>query len=131
MGAGRGRNGGHMKRKQQGITFLGLLILVAFVGLFVYAGIRLTPAYLEYMTVNKAINDVATENAGQNERAIRIALQKRFDIEDVKSLDWRDIEITRDGDVYVINAQYDVTAPFVANVQFLVSFEKTAEVPAR
>lgn len=121
-----------MKHKQQGITFLGLLILVTFVGLFVYAGIRLTPAFLEYMQVKKALNEVAEEAEGQaSERDIRISLQRRWDIEDIEGLDVRDIEIARDGDVFTINAAWDVTAPFVANVQFLVSFDETVEVAAR
>ncbi len=38
-------------RRERGMTVLGLLILVAFVGMFVYAGIRLTPIYIEYMAV--------------------------------------------------------------------------------
>lgn len=120
-----------MRRKQQGITFLGLLILVTFVGLFVYAGIRLTPAYLEYMQVNKALNDVAAESEGKDERSIRVALQRRWDIEDIKNVDARDIEIARDGPVYVVRAAYSVSAPFVANVEFLVNFDKSVEIPAR
>lgn len=121
-----------MRRRQQGITFLGLLILVTFVGLFVYAGIRLTPAYLEYMQVSKALNDIAQENeGGATERNIRIAIQRRFDIEDVTNLDYKQIEVTREGENYVVHAEYDVTSPFVANVQFLVSFDKTVEIPAR
>lgn len=121
-----------MRHKQQGITFLGLLILVTFVGLFVYAGIRLTPAYLEYMQVKKALNDVASEQAGSaNERNLRIALGRRWDVEDIEGIDPKDIEIVRDGDVFTMRAAWDVTAPFVANVEFLVSFDTSVDVPAR
>ena len=37
------------KRQQAGMTTLGLIILVVFVGLFAFAGIRLTPVYLNYV----------------------------------------------------------------------------------
>ena len=39
------------RRQQAGITTLGLVILVIFIGLFAFAGIRLTPVYLNYMKV--------------------------------------------------------------------------------
>lgn len=121
-----------MRRKQQGMTFLGLLILVVFVGLFVYAGIRLTPAYLDYMQVTKALNDIASETDGKvDERSLRIALQRRWDIEDFKNIDARDVEVVRDGDVYTLTADYQVVTPFVANIELLVSFNKSVEVPAR
>lgn len=121
-----------MRHKQQGITFLGLLILVVFVGLFVYAGIRLTPSYLEYMQVKKALTDVAAEQDGSaNERNLRIGLQRRWDIEDIEGIAWQDVEITRDGNAFTMRAAWDDTQPFVANVQFLVSFDTQVEVAAR
>jgi hypothetical protein len=114
--------------RERGMTFLGLLILVAFVGLFVYAGIRLVPGYLEYMNVVKAMESMKQE-AGANPQAFRIALEKRFDIDDVKSLDWRDIEITRDGDNWLLHAAYEYRTSFIANVGFVVNFDKSVEVP--
>jgi hypothetical protein len=117
------------RRRQRGMTFLGMVILIAFVGLFVYAGIRLTPVYLEYMKVARALEGLRTESAGGSPQAFRIALEKRFDIDDVRSLDWRDVEITRDGDVWLVRAAYQVPTPFVYNVDFLVNFDKTVEIP--
>jgi hypothetical protein len=118
-----------MLKRQRGMTFLGILILVAFVGLFVFAGIKLTPVYLEYMKVAKALESMKTENVGTNPQAFRIALERRFDIDDVKSIRSRDVEITRDGDVWVIRAAWDVTTDFISNVGFIVSFDKTVEIP--
>jgi hypothetical protein len=119
-----------MRHRQRGITFLGLLILVAFVGLFVYAGIRLTPAYLEYLKVSKAFESLKSEGGpGSTPQAFRIALEKRFEIDDVSSLDWHDVEITRDGSDWVVHAQWQAPEPFVANVDFVVNFEKTVRIP--
>jgi hypothetical protein len=112
------------------MTFLGLLILVAFVGLFVYAGIRLTPVYLEYMNVAKAMESLRTEQVGTDPKALRIALERRFDIDDVQSIRARDVEFTREGSTWIVRAAWERTADFVANVSFLVTFDKTVEVPA-
>ncbi len=114
--------------RERGMTFLGMLILVVFVGLFVYAAIKLVPGYLEYMEVSKALDGMKSE-AGNSPQAFRIALEKRFDIDDIKSLDWRDIEITRDGDVWRMHAAYEYRTDFIANVGFVVHFDKSVEVP--
>ncbi len=120
--------GGHMKR-QRGMTFLGLLILVAFVGTFVFAGIKLVPGYMEYMAVAKALESLKTEGGG-TPQSFRVALEKRFDIEDVKSLNSRDVEITREGSDWVVHANYQYTTDFIANVGFVVNFDKTVTISA-
>jgi Tfp pilus assembly protein PilE len=119
----------HTAHRQRGMTFLGLVILVAFVGLFVYAGIRLTPVYLEYMKVAKAMEALRTEGVGANQQALRLALERRFDIDDVQSITARDVEITRAGSNLVVRAAWERTADFVGNVQFLVTFDRSVEVP--
>jgi hypothetical protein len=119
----------HTAHRQRGMTFLGMVILAAFIGLFVYAGLKLTPIYLEYMNVVKALQALPTEQAGSDPRGIRLALQKRFDIDDVKSIRTDDIEVTRQGSNWVVRAAWERTADFVGNVQFLVSFDRSVEVP--
>jgi hypothetical protein len=81
------------------------------------------------MAVAKALESMKTENVGNNPQALRIALERRFDIDDVKSISSRDVEITREGDDWVVRAAWDVTTDFVANVGFIVSFDKTVQVP--
>ena len=116
-----------LKRHQRGITAVGLIILVTFVGLFVYAGIRLLPVYLEYFNVIKAVEGMKSD-ADSGPKAMRIALEKRFDIEDIKSIDWRDIQITKVGSSWDVHVVYDAQTPFVANVGFIVHFDKTVSL---
>jgi hypothetical protein len=123
FGTRRARHG------QRGMTFLGVLILVAFVGLFVFAGLKLAPIYLEYMNVAKALQALPTEQAGSDPRGIRLALQKRFDIDDVQSIRTDDIEVTRQGSNWVVRAAWERTTPFVGNVGFIVAFDRSVEVP--
>ena len=114
------------RRRVRGMTFLGALILIAFVGLFVYAGIRLTPLYLEYMNVVKALNHLPTQvDASSSKDQIRRAIEKQFDIDDVKSLDWREIELTKVGGSWNVHADYEARAPFISNIGFFVHFDKT------
>ena len=88
--------------------------------------VRLTPVYVEYMNVVKALESLKTEaGAGSSVAAIQRSLEKQFDIEDVKSLTAKDIEISRDGGELTVRATYDAQTPFVGNVGFVVHFDKT------
>ena len=120
-----------MRTRQRGITMLGLLILVTFLGLFVYAGIRLVPVYLEYMNVAKTLESLKSESGGAaSPTVIRNILGKRFDSSYITSIEPKDVAIVKDGDSFSVRATYDATAPFVGNVDFVVHFDKTVSVPA-
>lgn len=123
-----------MQQRQRGMTFLGILVLVVVVGVWVYAAIRLTPKYLEYMKVATTLEKVRDEHEstpGTTEFMLMKAVERRFNIESVTAITEKDIEIKRDGDVFTMRAAYDETVPLVGNVSFLVSFDKTVEVSAR
>jgi hypothetical protein len=111
-------------RRERGMTAIGLMILIAFVGLFVYAGIRLLPLYLEYFNVVKSMEGLKSD-AESGQAALRVALEKRFDIEDIKSINNKDVEIRKEGRVWVVHAEYDAQTAFLGNVGFIVHFDKT------
>jgi hypothetical protein len=112
------------QHQQRGMTTAGLLIMISFVGLFVYAGIRLLPVYLEYFNVIKSIEGLKSD-VEQGPPAMRNALEKRFDIEDIKSINYKEVEITKEGGGYVAHASYDAQTAFVGNIGFVVHFDKT------
>jgi hypothetical protein len=116
--------------RQAGMTTLGLLILVIFVGLFAFAGIRLIPVYLNYMKVSGVLNGVEEEFDGQNpsRAAIRTSITRRFDVESVSEISAKDIIVTADGNGFLVQVKYDHTTPFIANVYFTVRFDKSVQV---
>jgi hypothetical protein len=117
-------------RRQAGITTLGLIILVVFMGMFAFAGIRLTPVYLNYMKVVGVINGVVDEYDGQNANAaaLRRSISRRFDVESVSQITYRDIKVTPVDGGLQVSAVYDHTTPFISNISFTVHFDKTAVV---
>ncbi|MDX1517740.1 MAG: DUF4845 domain-containing protein, partial [Woeseiaceae bacterium] len=111
-------------------TTLGMIILVVFVGLFAFAGIRLTPVYLNYLKVVGVIDGIKEEFDGQgpSRAAIRNSIVRRFDVESVSQITARDIEITTVDGGFEVTAAYEHKAPFIANVSFAVDFRKTTKV---
>jgi hypothetical protein len=119
-----------MQKHQQGMTFIGLLCILALAGVVVYAGIRLAPLYLNYMKVARTMEAVASEVKGDNPdpAAMRVLIGRHFDIEDPTGVDTKDIEITKDESGVQMHVAYDDAVPYVANVSLSVHFEKTVKV---
>ena len=118
---------GRWQRRQAGMTALGLVILLIFMGIFAFGAIRLTPVYLNYMKVVGVVDGVVAEFEGQNATpaAVRRSIQRRFDVESVSEIKYRDVLVkTVDGGLEV-SAVYDHSTPFLGQISFTVHFNKT------
>lgn len=113
---------------QRGMTLLGFLILVTFLGLFAYAAIRLTPVYLNYLKVVGVVEGVHEEFDGQNpsRTQIRTSIGRRFSVESVTVLQPREIRVSPQDSGFLVEADYHHTTPFIGNVSFTVHFNKSA-----
>jgi hypothetical protein len=119
-----------MYRRQRGATFLGMVIIVGIIGFALYGGIRLFPLYMEYLAIVRALEQTAKEhNDGTTSpQELRTSLDRRWTIEDIKSVQPKDIEIKRTSAGYTMRAYYRAESPFVANVSLAADFDKTVDV---
>ena len=119
-----------MKHRQRGATFLGMATILVILGAGVYAGIRLVPVYLDFTKVARALEQVRDEHSAidTNPQLIRNSLERRWDVEDIKGIGWKEIEIKKSNDGYDVKAVYNVEQPFVANVFLLVKFDKSVVI---
>lgn len=115
-----------MKKRQAGMTTLGLIILVSFIGVFAFAGLRLTPIYLNYFKVVGVVEGVRNEFDGSDatRSAIRSSISRRFDIESVGIITAKDVKVSKVDGGHEVAATYSHKAPFIANVSFVVDFDK-------
>ena len=118
------------RHRQQGVTAIGLVILVGFLGLFAFAVLRLTPIYLNYLKVIGVVDGVYEEFDGQNpsRSEIRTSVRRRFGVESVDEIHYKDITVTSVDGGFEVVAMYDHTAPFLANLYFTVKFDKRVVV---
>src|ERR1700676_4189727 len=119
-----------MRHSQRGITFVGWLVVLVPISIVLYAGIRLTPIYLNYMRVAKALSQTVSEAKGEtaNAQTLRTSLEKHFDIEGIEHPTTKDIDIHRESDHWVAIADYEDLAPMFGNISLLVQFHKQVEV---
>ena len=118
------------RQRQQGMTFIGLLCILAMAGALVYAGIRLVPVYLNYMNVVHTMQVVASEVKGDNPDigAMRTSLERHWEITTISGVDSKDVEITKDDSGVWMHVVYDDSEPYIANVSLAVHFDKTVKV---
>ena len=105
---------------------MGFLILAVFIGLFAFAGMRLSPVYLNYVKIAGILDGVYKEFDSQNpsRAAIQKSIRRRFDVESVSVITARDIKVVSESGGFRIEAVYDHMAPFIGNVSFSVHFDK-------
>jgi hypothetical protein len=109
-----------------------MLVIFSIVGFALYGGIRLTPMYLEYMAVVRALQQTAKEATGPTSpQDLRNALDRRWSIEDIHSIEVKEIEIKKAGSGFSMRAWYRAEAPFVSNVSLVADFDKTVQVGAQ
>ena len=63
-----------------------------------------------------------------NPALIRRSLERRWDVEDIHSIGWKEIAIKKSNDGYEVKALYNVEQPFIANVFLLVKFDKSVVI---
>ncbi len=92
------------KSSQRGVTFLGMLFVG---GLLAVTGVVLAqvlPTLLEYQAVNKAVNKA---KEGGTVPDVRNLFDKAAQIDDIKSISGKDLEVTKEGDKVVIRFAYE------------------------
>ena len=91
------------KRKQTGMSFISLIFVG---GVLVFGGIVLAqvfPTLVEYQAIDKAVNKA---KSGNTVAEIRNIFDKARDIDDIKSVTAKDLEITKIGDKTVVSFAY-------------------------
>ncbi len=119
-----------MRQRQQGMTLIGMLCVLGLIGVIVYAGIRLSTVYLNYMKVARSMEATAAEFKSENPDIVgmRRSLDRHWQIEDVSAVDSKEVEIVKDEGSVSMHVAYDDSVPYIANVSLMVHFDKTVKV---
>jgi Domain of unknown function (DUF4845) len=117
-------------KRQNGMTAVGWLIVLALIGFFVLLTLRMLPSYLEYYKVASSLDSLEKETL-DSPVAIRKLLERRFDISYVESITPKDVIIKPVGPNFRVIADYESRKHIFANVDVLMSFYKEVTVRSR
>ena len=117
----------HNNRKQSGVSILWFIFVVAVVLVVAVVGFRVLPAYIEYYSVQKALQqslqDVKDMNATGD---VRKSFQRKVDSGYIESVDGRDLEVRKVGNEYIASVVWSRKLHLVGNASILLKFEATA-----
>ncbi|MBZ0106296.1 MAG: DUF4845 domain-containing protein [Sulfuricella denitrificans] len=118
-----------MKKNQQGMTFWG----VTFVGMAIVFGailmMKLIPPYLEFWSVEKVIGVMAKDPAlpGMTQQEVRTSFSRRSSIDNIKVIEGKDLEISKEHGQTVVSANYTVLVPIVGNLSAFLEFKSSTQ----
>lgn len=90
--------------KQRGISFIGLLFvggLLAMTGVVIAQAV---PTYIEFLAVQKAAQRAS---AGQSVVEVRTIFDKATEIDNIKSVSGKDLEVSKEGEKVVVAFAYE------------------------
>jgi len=113
-------------QQQRGMTMWSLIFVLAVLGFTLFVGFKLIPVYLNDMKVKSAVQGLGTETRGQvlTYHEIVIALDKRFQIDDIQRVDLKKhLIIQARGGQRDVSIAYEVVIPLFGNISILIDFE--------
>ncbi|MCY7305002.1 MAG: DUF4845 domain-containing protein [Rhodoferax sp.] len=91
------------RSRQRGISFIGLLIVGGLLAVVGVIAAEAFPTVVEFQAVTKAVNKAS---AGSSVPEVRTIFDKAADIDNIKSIKGKDLEITKEGDKVVVSFAY-------------------------
>jgi hypothetical protein len=119
--------------RQRGMTFIGLVLLIA-AGLFVVmVGMKLTPAYVEYFTIKKTLKKISEEPgfATMSRKEIMDVYNKASMIDEIDDVNAKDLVVGKSaGGQNTVSIAYQKVIPIIANVSVLIDFTASTDASA-
>jgi len=118
-------------KQQSGMTFIGIVFIFIFAGIFAMAGLKLLPLYMENLAVKKSIESIQEEYKGETSvspKKIRSLMQNKFNVQSVNSLKAKDVVIKKARGGYTVDASYSPKVNYIGNVNFVIDFEHKFEL---
>ncbi|NYE59398.1 Tfp pilus assembly protein PilE [Duganella sp. 1224] len=112
-----------MHKRQEGISLVGLIVVLAVLGCVLMLALKIVPTYMEYRAIQNAIVTAKATGGGVAE------IQKSFDASAtagyISSISSRDLIIEKDNGETEISFAYEKKIPLVGPASLLLEYEGT------
>lgn len=111
------------RSQQRGLSFIGVILIgVLAVAVFAIGGQSL-PVFLEYQAITKAAKKAAREGSSVPE--VRAIFDRAGAIDDISSIQGKDLEVTKQGDKVVVGFKYSREIPLAGPAYLVYRFNQT------
>ena len=108
-------------RYQKGMSMWQLSYVLGSLAVFGMVGTKSIPLYLEHLSIERAVKGTASSGNADPASAHR-ELQRRWDIEDIKSLLVKDVKVVRTEKGVALQYEYDVGVDLFGNARLVFHF---------
>jgi hypothetical protein len=92
------------RSRQRGLSFLGLIVVGSLLAMAGVIAAQIAPTAMEYQAIKKAVNKAKEGNSVADVRAI---FDRATAVDDIKSVQGKDLEVTKEGDKIVVKFAYE------------------------
>ena len=114
-----------MRRWQKGVSYLGILTLVAVAGGIIKIAATLGPAYYDNYTIDKIIISLFRDGRANSIDDFKRGLDNSFQINNIRDKSPDDFDYSFDDKKLIVNVDYEVRQPFIGNIDVVMHFKKT------
>lgn len=114
-------------RNQAGATFIGIIFILVPIVIVGYMIMRAVPAYIEAYSIGDALNSLKKEIdlKDKPKEEIYKMIQKRFEVNDIRSVGKDDIKIQKTPTEVSISVAYEAKPPLFSNIALAIAFQKS------
>jgi len=111
---------------QSGLSMVSWLLVIVVVSIFVQAGVKLIPAYVDDYIVAKSLTSLSDHTSFSDMSALEIRknLGKQLRVNGANSTEVSNgINMTSFDDKLTLTINYEKRIPFISNIDFILSFD--------
>jgi hypothetical protein len=123
---GQGEDAMGMRQRQRGLSMIGFLFVAAVVIVVALVGFRMVPAYIEFYSVQKALQGAMADTNDLNLNSVRRAVERRLGADYIDSVRASDVMLTKAGNTYTAELTWEKRLPLVYNVSLVLDFNASA-----
>ncbi|HMU90714.1 MAG: DUF4845 domain-containing protein [Pseudomonadales bacterium] len=115
--------------RQRGASMLAMLYFLTVTGFLLLLAFRLVPLYLDNSFVAAAVKSLeeVPQISQKSPSEVKNLLMTRFQINNIRNVDGKAVKVEEVDGKLVVDVNYDVAVPIIANVEALVHFKNHFE----
>jgi hypothetical protein len=117
---------GTAMRRQHGLTMVGFLFVAVVVLVTALLAFRMIPAYIEWYTIQKALDGAMAETNDPTLNNIRRAMDRKLSADYADAITAKDVEVTKTGNTITASVSWQKKLPVAGNVSILIDFDASA-----
>ena len=118
------------RHAQQGMTTIGILLVLGIIALIALTAVRVVPIYMENFTIKSVLDSVKDDQKidPKSKSAIWNSLKKRLYINEVRMIKREHVEITRGNGQTTVTITYESRRPYLGPLFIGGSFSESVVI---